>query len=294
MGQFHDNSMSTREEFDEESENGLIFADRYIPGELLTQIFTYVDHKSLLSCQLVCKRWEMLIKSYVWRKVAELTCGGQSLLLRKEVPWHVYYFICEKKPFGRNLIRNHSGEERYKHWEITREGGDCWVVENPPVGVPPLSSDDPILEGKQYCFTTSYQFCVKRQIIDLEKEGLIPYVLDNLRPPIEISEHYCCRWDCPAFFELKVFLVNENDEVMLTFDFNETITGGTQNQWHRVTHTFTNYRPGLRKIIYSHGGVDKSFWSGHYGSKMAGACVRVHFPVAQHFDGEDDCKEDVL
>ncbi|XP_076280084.1 uncharacterized protein LOC143208956 [Lasioglossum baleicum] len=151
--------MSTREEFDEERENGLIFADRYIPGELLTQIFTYVDHKSLLSCQLVCKRWEMLIKSYVWRKVAELAY---------------------------------------------------------------------------------------------------------------------------------------NDEIMLTFNFNETITGETQNQWHRVMHTFTNYRPGLWKIIYSHGGVDKSFWSGHYGSKMAGACVCVHFPVALHFDGEDDCKEDVL
>lgn len=294
MGQFHDNSMSTRVEFDEDSENGLIFADRYIPGELLTQIFTYVDHKSLLSCQLVCKRWEMLIKSYVWRKVAQLTSGGKSLLLRKDVPWHVYYFICKKKPFGRNLIKNHSGEKLYKHWEITREGGDSWVVENPPVGVPPLPSDDPILEGKQHCFTTSYQFCVKRQIIDLEKEGLIPYVLDNLKPSIEISEYYCCRWDCSAFFELQVSLLNEKNEVMLTFDFNDTITGEAQNQWHHVTHTFTNYKPGLRKIIYSHGGVDKQFWSGHYGSKMAGACVRIHFPVAQHFDSEEDFKEDVL
>ncbi|XP_076284968.1 F-box only protein 6-like [Lasioglossum baleicum] len=216
----------------EESENGLIFVDMYIPSELLTQIFTYVDHKSLLNCQLVCKQWEMLIKSYVWRKVAELTSGGQSLSLWKKVPWRVYYFIC--KNFGKNLIRNHSGDELYKHWEIEKGDGHRWVVENPPKGVPLLPSDDPILEGKQYCFVTSGNLNIKKQTIDLEKEGLTPYVLDNLRPPIEISEYCSCISYSPASSVLAVRLVTKNGKILYTFNFTNTLIGKAKIKWDSV------------------------------------------------------------
>lgn len=43
-------------------------------------------------------------------------------------------------------------------------------------------------------------------------------------------------------------------------------------------HEFKNYGKGLRKIKFSHGGQDSQFWAGHYGSKMAGACVRMEVP----------------
>ena len=46
----------------------------------------------------------------------------------------------------------------------------------------------------------------------------------------------------------------------------------------QVTHEFKNYGTGLARIIFCHGGRDKLFWAGHYGSKMAGASVCVMIP----------------
>jgi len=64
-----DTPSSSRVIFDEEGVNGLILCDKYLPNEMLMEIFCYADYKTLLSCQLVCKRWKMLIEnSKVWRK----------------------------------------------------------------------------------------------------------------------------------------------------------------------------------------------------------------------------------
>lgn len=43
-------------------------------------------------------------------------------------------------------------------------------------------------------------------------------------------------------------------------------------------HEFKNYGKGLRKIKFSHGGQDTRFWAGHFGSKMAGACIKLEVP----------------
>lgn len=188
MGQFHDSTMSTRTIFDEKSENGLMLSSTYLPEEVLAAIFCYVDYNSLLNCQLVCKRWKILIQSYVWRKKAEITLG-RLLLLDHNVPWHVYYLICKKRPFERNLIKNHSGEHGIqRHWRVVNTGGDQWKVENPPQGVPALPNNEPLFGGKQFCFVTSYRNCTKIQTINLEAEGLTPYILDNLQPPIVVFQ----------------------------------------------------------------------------------------------------------
>ncbi|KAG7201956.1 hypothetical protein KM043_004660 [Ampulex compressa] len=276
MGIFHDKTITPRIPFDEESDNGFILGSVYIPKELLMEIFCYVDYKTLLSCQLVCKHWKILIQSYIWRKRAELTLG-QLLPAIKDIPWSNYYMICKKKPFGRNLLKNHSGEYGIKqNWKILRQRGHKWIIENPPVGVPALPAEEPVFEGKQYCFVTSFDECTKMQTIDLEPEGLTPYILDNLQPVIVASEWYSCRFDCPATYECFVELQGINNEVLDSFQFRDEIEGDRQNQWHHVSHEFKNYGPGLRKISFYDGGKDRSFWAGHYGSKMAGACISIN------------------
>ncbi|CAL7946623.1 unnamed protein product [Xylocopa violacea] len=218
--------------FDEKSENGLIVCGKYLPEELLAEIFCYVDYTSLLNCQLVCTRWKILIRNYVWRKKAEISLG-RSLLFDKEVPWDVYYLICKKRPFERNLVKNHSGEYgTQKYWNILSDGGNRWKVENPPVGVPPLPSNEHVFEGKQFCFVTSYNMCTKVQVIDLEKEGLTLYVLNNLQPPIVVSEWYSCRWDCPGIYECAIQLLTKDNKVIDSFHIRDNIEGEKQNQWH--------------------------------------------------------------
>ena len=46
----------------------------------------------------------------------------------------------------------------------------------------------------------------------------------------------------------------------------------------QVSHVFENYGTGLRVISFEHSGRDRLYWAGHYGSKMAGACVSVKIP----------------
>jgi hypothetical protein len=190
MGQFSDKlkNLTVSENriiYDETCNNGLIIKDKYIPEELLSAIFCYVDYKTLLTCQLVCKRWNFLIQSYVWRKKAEIT-SCHTLPVDENALWTMYYFICAKKPFYKNLIKNDSIDSRFQdNWTIINSGGDGWIVECPPVGTPPLP-EDPIFNGKNYCFVTSYNKCSKYQIVNLIEEGFSEYLLDNLQPVIKV------------------------------------------------------------------------------------------------------------
>ncbi|EFN82857.1 F-box only protein 2 [Harpegnathos saltator] len=230
----------------------------------------------------------MLIQSYVWRKKAELALA-KSLPRHQDMHWSVFYLICKKKPFERNLIKNHSGEHKNIgiHWQIVKQGGDHWIVENPPIGVPELPLTEPVFEGKQSCFVTSYNLCLKIQEIDLIAEGLTPYVLDVLQPPIKVSEWYSCRWDCPAIYECQFKLLRETNiecSPLDVFEIYEDLEGEKQNKWFCASHIFKDYGPGVRKIGFIHGGKDKSFWAGHYGSKMAGACVCVMVPPVVQYN----------
>ncbi|XP_034934476.1 F-box only protein 6-like [Chelonus insularis] len=275
MGQLQNATSSTRVAYDENGNNGFVLCDKYIPEELLAELLCYVDYKSLLNCQIVCKRWKVLIQEYVWRKKAEMIFG-QSLQCIKDMPWPVYYVICKKNPFDKNLVKNHSGQNGLKKdWQIVSQGGDHWKVENPPNGVPPLP-DDPVFEGHQSCFVTSYFTCTKRQIINLVEEGLSPYLLDTFQPPIVVSEWYSCRWDCPASYECFIALLDENNKTLKSHKFRDILEGDEkQNKWHHFTYEFTNYGTGVKQILFQDGGCDCLFWAGHYGSKMAGASVVV-------------------
>lgn len=185
----------------EESSNGLLVQERYIPEELLSRIFCYLDHKTLLSCQLVCKQWRFLIQDFVWHKKAEQSTG-KAIPVDKTIPWPLYYFTCAKLPFGKNLMKNHSGELGVDaHWTVVATAGNGWGVENPPLGVLSLP-EDPVFEGKQHCFVTSYYTeysprmgnysCRKYQIVDLLEMGFTKYLLDYIQPKITVYKFFDC------------------------------------------------------------------------------------------------------
>ncbi|KAJ8688362.1 hypothetical protein QAD02_024157 [Eretmocerus hayati] len=283
------NEPEVRVLFDEAGDNGLALGGKYIPEELLSQILSYGNYKDLCQYQLVCKRWNHLIQSYVWRKKAEMTLG-HLLPVNNDIPWTLYYFICTKRAFRRNLIKNHSGEKKFSNWTITANGGNRWKVENPPDNVP--KPEDVVFEGKKDCFVTSYDVCAKYQVIDLLKEGFTKHFLDVIQPPIHVSEWYCCRWDCPATYFCKVELLldkeGSDEDILDHCKFVKKILNEDQDQWFKFEHKFENYGKGLRKIKFLHGGKDEKFWAGHYGSKMAGACVYFDLPNLQehHYDDE--------
>lgn len=179
--------IQNRIQFDEHDNNGMILGDNYIPIELITHMmFYYTDAKTLLNCQRVCKRWNMLITDHVWRKKATITTG-HKFNPDDPLSWKDYYFIYAKNLFGKNLLKNHSGgESMNKHWEIMRQGGDLWRVECPPKGTP-LLPIEPGFANTQHCFVTSFGYCIKSQVIDLIEEGFSEFILDNMKPLIEVN-----------------------------------------------------------------------------------------------------------
>lgn len=186
MGQFYGIPPSPRIMFDVEDDNGLVLCDKYLPVEVLIEIFCHADCATLLNCQLVCKRWYMLM-SHVWHKKTERTLARP---FPWNVHWSVFYFTCTKRPYERNLLRNHSGAEGMVHWKVHQNGGYEWKVEEPPIGVPELPQTEPMFKDRQTCFTTSFEYCSKIQEIILRDEGVHPYILDIYQPPIIVSSSF--------------------------------------------------------------------------------------------------------
>lgn len=43
----------------------------------------------------------------------------------------------------------------------------------------------------------------------------------------------------------------------------------------QVSHTFSNYGPGMSHISFEHGGQDTKFWDGWFGVRVTGSSVIV-------------------
>lgn len=173
-------------EFDADSNNGMILCGHFIPEELLTKILLCMDAKSLLNGQRVCKCWNMLINDFVWRKKAEMKYS-YKFSQNYQLYWQDYYLIYSRNLFRRNLLKNHSGGEGLEgeYWRYNNSPRCRWIIECPPVGVPALPNE-PEFENKQHSYVTSYTSISKDQIIDLLNEGFSENILDHIQPPIEV------------------------------------------------------------------------------------------------------------
>uniref|UniRef100_A0A1B6KWT8 F-box domain-containing protein n=1 Tax=Graphocephala atropunctata TaxID=36148 RepID=A0A1B6KWT8_9HEMI len=309
MGNSNMSSEENQDMLESDFSNGLILLNIIFPEEVISNILTFVSWEDLRSCRFVCQSWKRLIDSTVSFEKMKMNMnyksyfsGSTKKLNSQSLPFYVYYGI-GKNAFGKNHLKNTfgSGEilhvcesprrrswsdggqdtqicsdancPRYKHWEIVSSRGDGWAVEATPIGSQPLPDQ---LEGRS-CFVTSYAKSSKRQIIDLAKCGLNSKIMDEIRPHIEVSEWYAGRFDCGIIYKLTVSLLDANKEV-LDQHSQEIIENHGDDDWHQILHTFKNYGPGVRFILFRHGGRDTQYWAGHYGSKMAGGSVIARIP----------------
>lgn len=170
-------------------DNGLILSGTLLPEEVVINILSYVDQKSILKCLLVCKKWHEIVTSpHMWR----LKCERINKKCKKKLPWYAYYVLFCDDFFDKNLLLNNCGEMEFKHWHIKSNGGARFIVENPPVGANPVP-DEPEFKNKTMCFATSYQNCSKFQIITFKNKILHRKIFDELRPTILVSEWYVLK-----------------------------------------------------------------------------------------------------
>ncbi|XP_047439400.1 F-box only protein 2 [Mugil cephalus] len=173
---------------------------------------------------------------------------------------------------ARNLLKNPSGEEQLEFWELTENGGSQWKVED-------MSGDcgyDFCSDGVTKYFATSFELCLKRQVIDLLAEGFSSEQLDS-QPVVTVEDWYSGRTDCGCTYQINVCLLDEDHEPLDEFK-PECVTldpDCDDCSWKQVSHTFSGYGPGLRFIYFEHGGKDTKWWDGWFGVRVTGSSVTI-------------------
>uniref|UniRef100_A0A8C6UYJ3 FBA domain-containing protein n=1 Tax=Neogobius melanostomus TaxID=47308 RepID=A0A8C6UYJ3_9GOBI len=171
----------------------------------------------------------------------------------------------------RNLLKNPDGNEGLQSWELVRNEGDGWMVQDIPGG---CGFDFP---GHCKFFATSFRLCLKRQVVNLLNQGFSAEHLDN-QPLVKIKDWFSGRTDCGCTYQITVCLLDGNHQVMQRFKPKPiTLNPATDNcAWQPMSHTFSDYGPGLRFISFEHGGQDTKFWKGWYGVRVTSSSVEVY------------------
>ncbi|XP_064149695.1 F-box only protein 27 [Loxodonta africana] len=246
-----------------------------LPPELLVVVLSHVPPRWLLgSCRLVCRGWRTLVDGQaLWLLILarDQSAAGRALLaLARSHPPTARAALgrfCLRRPIGRNLIRNSCGQEGLRKWMV-ENGGDGWAVEENKTTVPGAPA--------QTCFVTSFRWCGKKQVLDLEEEGLWPELLDSGRIDICVSDWWGARHDCGCQYRLVVQLTDASQAVLDKF----SATPDPIQQWNndacfQVTHVFSNIKKGVRFVSFEHWGQDTQFWAGHFGARVTNSSVTV-------------------
>ncbi|XP_007953736.1 F-box only protein 27 [Orycteropus afer afer] len=246
-----------------------------LPPELLVVVLSHVPPRWLLrSCRQVCRGWRALVDGQaLWLLILarDQSVAGRALLslVRSCLPAapDALGRFCDRRPLGRNLIRNSCGQEGLRKWMV-EHGGDGWVVEGNKTTIPGASA--------QTCFVTSFRWCRKKQVLDLEEEGLWPELLDSGRIEILVSDWWGARHDCGCQYRLIVELIDANQTVLDKFSAApDPIQQWNNNACFQVTHVFTNIKMGVRFVSFEHWGQDTQFWAGHYGARVTNSSVTI-------------------
>ncbi|XP_051516724.1 F-box only protein 6-like isoform X2 [Myxocyprinus asiaticus] len=238
-----------------------------VPLAVVEEILLNLPAQQVISVfRLVCHEWKELVDSAAhWRE----RCRREDLqpcdASRPPADWQMFYFLAKKR---RNLLKNPRAEEELSGWEIVWNGGSRWAAH----GTRKPHPDNTITK----CFVTSYGLCLKRQLIDLKKEGYNLAFMDHLQPHIKISDWYIPRCDCGSQYQICVELLDQQKEVISIFQPEPVFfPQWNDEQWCEMTHVFKDYGPGVQFICFTHGGKDTQFWKGWYGIRVTNSSVEI-------------------
>ncbi|XP_066231168.1 F-box only protein 6-like [Saccopteryx leptura] len=242
-----------------------------LPENILLEVFTHVPARQLLlHCRPVCSLWRDLIDVVTLWKCKSLREGFVTENWDEPVDdWKIFYFICSLR---RNLLRNPCAEEGMTSWKIDFNGGHQWKVESLPGD---HGTGFPDSKVRKY-FVTSYDLCLKSQLVDLKAEGYWEELMDVYRPDITVKDWFAARADCGCTYEIQVQLVSADYIALASFEPTPvTIPQWNDATWTEVSHTFSDYPPGVRYILFRHGGKDTQYWAGWYGPRVTNSSIVI-------------------
>uniref|UniRef100_A0A8C6XJJ6 FBA domain-containing protein n=1 Tax=Naja naja TaxID=35670 RepID=A0A8C6XJJ6_NAJNA len=152
------------------------------------------------------------------------------------------------------------------------DGGNGWKIEQLPGD---HGRTIPLPHVQKY-FVTSYESCLKQQMITLRDHGYWDRLMDEARPDIVVSDWYAARFDCGCQYQLCVRLLSKDYIVLQEFlPEPVVIEQWSDTEWHKVSHTFHNYPAGVRYILFEHGGQDTQYWQGWYGIRVTNSSLTL-------------------
>ncbi|ROL53226.1 F-box only protein 44 [Anabarilius grahami] len=183
-------------------------------------------HQVVRVCRLVCREWKELVDSAShWRERCRREGIQPCDASRTPEDWRLFYFLTKKQ---HNLLKNPSAEDVLQGWEIVCNEGDGWAVEGNRKPFP----DDTVTK----CFVTSYGLCLKRQLIDLKKEGYNAAFTDQVQPHIKISDWYAPCPDCGSEYQICVELLDQRKNPIRTFQPEKVVfPSGNSEPWCQCT-----------------------------------------------------------
>ncbi|CAO2590017.1 F-box only protein 6 [Lemmus lemmus] len=249
-----------------------------LPENILLELFTHVPARQLLlRCRPVCSLWRDLIDLVtLWKR----KCLREGFITedwdQPVADWKIFYFL---RSLRRNLLHNPCAEENMRSWRLDYNGGDEWKVESLP-GAHGTNFPDPRV--KKY-FVTSYGMCLKSQIVDLKAEGYWEELMDTFRPDIVVKDWFAPRADCGCTYHIRVQLASADYIILASFEPPPvTIEQWNDATWKEVSHTFSDYPPGVRHILFQHGGQDTQFWKGWYGPRVTNSSIIISHRTAKN------------
>ncbi|XP_062822778.1 F-box only protein 6 isoform X2 [Anolis carolinensis] len=247
-----------------------------LPEDVLIEILIRIPARELIrNCRPVCPLWRDLVDlPSLWKRKCQRD-GYHARNPEKTPPdWKIHYFLCSLE---RNLIKNPCAEDGFSRWSIDENGGDEWKIEAIP-GAHGRGFPHPHV---QKYFVTSFYSCIKSQMITLKKEGYWDELMDEVRPDIVVKDWFAARHDCGCLYQLCVQLLSSDYIVLQEFCPEDVvIEQWSDAEWRQASHTFHDYPPGVRHILFRHGGRDTQFWSGWYGVRVTNSSLSVGPDVA--------------
>ncbi|XP_073692952.1 uncharacterized protein [Garra rufa] len=218
-----------------------------VPLHVLEEIFLNLPaHQVVQVCRLVCHEWKELVDSAAyWRQRCQREGIQPYDASRTPEDWCLFYFLSK---YRRNLLKNPRADDGLRGWENVHNRGDRWMTRE--IGKP--FPDNTVTK----CFVTSNNLYHKEQLIDLKKEGYSDAFMDQLQPPIKISDWYTSLSDYGSQYGLSVELLDEKRKPIRTFHpYKVFLQQGNSYSWCEMTYVFRNYGPGVRFIHFTHGGM---------------------------------------
>uniref|UniRef100_A0A4X1SYD3 F-box only protein 27-like n=1 Tax=Sus scrofa TaxID=9823 RepID=A0A4X1SYD3_PIG len=218
-----------------------------LPPELLLMLLSHVPPRTLIRhCRRVCRRWRALVDCQaLWliilaRDHCTLWPIAQSRLpsARNDANPCILGRFCERRPIGRNLIQNPKGEGFLKWTVLTSEDG--WAEEDEDLKLIPRG-----------CMLTSFQWYHKKQVVDLEEEGLWPELLDSGKLEICVSDWRNDQQGTDCIYQLCVQLLDAEKAILDHFSpVPFPILKWINSVSSQVSHVFSNLKKGVRFVSF--------------------------------------------